>query len=147
VTQFWKTILLGTIVNFLFYSLNEATGSYLSCVKISVWYLEVFQRYNQFTVQHSTNLTFRAMYWVFWVIKCDKWLCWQTISFLSSIIHRKRILNVKSSILGTLLQYNNKSYYPKTYVNKSPICKLNFVPHKFDSGKFTTWSDKITHIS
>jgi len=29
VTQFWKTILLGTIVNF---SLNEATGSYSICL-------------------------------------------------------------------------------------------------------------------
>ena len=35
VTQFWKTILFGTLVNFLFYSLNEALGVYLSCAKIS----------------------------------------------------------------------------------------------------------------
>jgi len=34
-SQFLKTILLGTMVNFLFYSLNEAPGKYLSCVKIS----------------------------------------------------------------------------------------------------------------
>ena len=28
------------MVNFLFYSLNEAPGSYLSCVKISAQYLK-----------------------------------------------------------------------------------------------------------
>ena len=51
VTQFWRTILWGTMVKFLFHSLNEPPGSYLSWVKISAWYLEAFQRYGHFTVQ------------------------------------------------------------------------------------------------
>ena len=31
-----ETYLFGTLVNFLFYSLNQAPGAHLSCVKISV---------------------------------------------------------------------------------------------------------------
>ena len=48
-------ILLGIMVNFLLYSLNEVPGLYLSSVKISAWYLEAFQRYSHFTVQYISN--------------------------------------------------------------------------------------------
>ena len=34
VTLFWKTIHLGTLANFVFYSYNEALSGYLPCVKI-----------------------------------------------------------------------------------------------------------------
>ena len=33
-TLFWKTIHLGTLANFVFYSYNEALSGYLPCVKI-----------------------------------------------------------------------------------------------------------------
>jgi len=51
-SSFWAQLM----VNFLFYSLSEAPGSFLSCVKISAWYLEAIQRYGQFTFQYITNL-------------------------------------------------------------------------------------------
>ena len=96
VTQFWKTILLGTMTNFLFYSLTEAPGSYLSHVKISAWYHEAFQRYGHFTVQYNFYSTIYCQ----WVIKCDEWWQITLLTFFSSTIHRKSLLIVKSSILG-----------------------------------------------
>ena len=94
----WKTILLGTMVNFLFYSLNEAPGSYLSCVKISAWYLQAFQVILLFKLTFIV-LCIQFFEWLS-VTNGNKSLCWQTIPFLSSIIHRKRVLIVNQVFLA-----------------------------------------------
>jgi len=75
VTEFWKTILLGTTVNFLFYSLNEGPGSCLSCVKFQLDILK-HSRYMAILLFNTLQTNFYSMlYCVFWVIKYDK--LWQ----------------------------------------------------------------------